>query len=91
MELETKIYVGLTLVFLAGLFIGWYATYMTYHEEMAKRKIIEDFKAKEVLKSPIRKKYENMEEILSALRLLCGAYYIKDGSETWIYEKQQNE
>jgi len=40
MDIETKIALCFLICFVAGLLIGWYVTWQTYHQEDEKRKAV---------------------------------------------------
>ena len=67
MDIETKIALGLLFAFVAGLLIGWYATWQTYHQEDEKRKAVANAINHEKIKTPPKTEWEEFIDILSDL------------------------
>lgn len=67
MDIETKIALGFLFTFVAGLIVGWYATWQKYHQEDEKRKAVANAINHEKIKTPPKTKLEEFVDVLSRL------------------------
>ena len=69
MDIETKIALGFLFTFVAGMLIGWYATWQKYHQEEEKRKAVANaIKHEKIMFSP-KTELEEFFDVLSKLNL----------------------
>lgn len=67
MDIETKIQLGFLICFVAGLIVGWYATWQKYHQEEERRKAIKGYLAHEKIKTPPKTEWEEFIDIIAKL------------------------
>lgn len=67
MDIETKIALGFLFTFVAGLIVGWYATWQKYHQEEEKRKAVENAINHERVRTPPKIGFDRFVEILANL------------------------
>ncbi len=85
MDLETKIWLGLIVMFAAGMVAGWFFTYIHYMNEKAVREAVEE-ERKNRIYCPMSKTYEQEQrDALKELQRFCDSYIVTDEDKTWTY------
>lgn len=89
MDIETKIALGCLICFVAGLFIGWFATWQKYHQEEEKRKAIRGYIAHENIKTPPKTEWEEFIDIIAKLNNTdVDEYRIVYGDDVFVMTSQ---
>lgn len=91
MDYESKISLIVFLAFLLGIVIGWFATSFHYETEKAKCDAVKKYKQTERLKRPPKSYTERQNELLTELAGYSEHYTVKDGNQTWTYNKEQEQ
>ena len=89
MDIETKIALGFLLTFVAGLIVGWYATWQTYHQDKKRHEAFKEglqfaLDKKSVLPPPPTRD-AIMNKVIKDLNLIqAEEYYIKFDGDLFI-------
>ena len=89
MDIETKIALGFLFTFVAGLIVGWYATWQTYHQDKKRHEAFKEGLAfaldkKSVLPPPPTKD-AIMNKVIKDLNLIqAEEYFIKFDGDLFI-------
>ena len=95
MDIETKIALGFLICFVAGLILGWYATWQTYHQEKKRHEAFKEglgfaLNQKPILPPPPTKDAV-LCKIIKDLNLIpADEYFIRYGGNVFV-KKPSNE
>ena len=95
MDIETKIALGFLICFVAGLIVGWYATWQTYHQDKKRHEAFKEglqfaLDKKSVLPPPPTKDAV-LCKIIKDLNLIpVDEYFIRYGGNVFI-KKPSNQ
>lgn len=89
MDIETKIALGFLICFVAGLLIGWYATWQTYHQEKKRHEAFKEglqfaLDKKSVLPPPPTKDAVLCKIIRDLNLIPVDEYFIRFGGDMFI-------